>query len=449
MAVFKVLAESLETSEQKEFYVDNNTLRISESEFPYGGFPVEGNASFMTKEGPYSSIRIQLGLKCNFSCGYCQQKVLAESADKVSLADVDAFVEKFIKLKFARGARIQFWGGEPLVYWAYIKRMMPVLKEHIPEVSFGIVTNGSLLTKEIVDFCIEHNCGISISHDGPGQHIRGDDPLESNREAIAYAIEKLVPVGKFSFNTMISPKNPSRMAVVEFFQSRFPDQFIPSGEMGMLKSTGPEISEFIRMTPTENFEFRRNLWAELRFQSKVAAHCTAQARGASKAMYNSLSFDSPNYLRWQKCGADRPHQISVDLHGNLLTCHNVSKGTISNNGKSHVIGNLFDDEPAVITEATLWRDRDHCADCPVFSLCHGSCMLLSGEEWDLTCEIEYSDFITLFAIGFEQVTGYIPVEILDESLPLHRRDIWGSRYTHEQAVKKPRVIPIKPISDTI
>jgi uncharacterized protein len=75
-------------------------------------------------------------------------------------------------------------------------------------------------------------------------------------------------------------------------------------------------------------------------------------------------------------------------------------------------------------------------------------MFLDGEFWDHTCANAYSDAVVKFALGFEKMTGYIPVLIKGEGLPLERQDVFGVMFEHTEKAKK-RVIPIKVIADKV
>jgi len=147
----------------------------------------------------------------------------------------------------------------------------------------------------------------------------------------------------------------------------------------------------------------------------------------------------------QKCGMDDPHRLAIDLRGNVLTCQNVSSLEISKNGESHLAGNLSDYENVELKSATHWKMRDNkisCHECPVIHLCSGSCMYLEGKYWDITCENAYSENISLFALSFEKITGYIPTQIKSDRLPLHRQDIWGTIFDHKDRQRR-KIIPIK------
>jgi hypothetical protein len=46
------------------------------------------------------------------------------------------------------------------------------------------------------------------------------------------------------------------------------------------------------------------------------------------------------------------------------------------------------------------------------------------------------------------MTGYIPVLIKADGLPLERQDIWGTLFEHKEPVKR-RIIPIKVVSEKV
>jgi uncharacterized protein len=160
-----------------------------------------------------------------------------------------------------------------------------------------------------------------------------------------------------------------------------------------------------------------------------------------------LTHDDAKYLS-QKCGMDGENVVAVDLKGHVITCQNVSAVSINSNGESHLSGSITDMDSVKVTTSTHWSNREHCSKCPVLHICKGSCMFVTGEYWEKSCANAYSDAIALFALGFEKITGYIPVFIDDDKLPDVRKDIWGTVLKHEeeQSVKK---FPIKVVAEKV
>ena len=75
-------------------------------------------------------------------------------------------------------------------------------------------------------------------------------------------------------------------------------------------------------------------------------------------------------------------------------------------------------------------------------------MFLDGKYWETSCANAYSDAVVKFALGFEKMTGFIPVLIKGEGLPLERQDVFGVMFQHTEKAKK-KVIPIKVVAEKV
>ena len=68
-------------------------------------------------------------------------------------------------------AKIDFFGGEPLLHLDLVKQTVAYAREHGEangvEVSFGMTTNGTLLTGDALEFLMQEDIGIMVSIDGP------------------------------------------------------------------------------------------------------------------------------------------------------------------------------------------------------------------------------------------------------------------------------------------
>ncbi|BBI61635.1 hypothetical protein HSBAA_29410 [Vreelandella sulfidaeris] len=115
------------------------------------------------KSGDLETLKIQLGLKCNYSCSYCSQASFTESDVKTGVGDVQQFISDLDKWVTTAPKRIEFWGGEPLLYWRRIEALIPLLVNKWPAAELSIVTNGSLLTEDKVDVIISNGINIAIS----------------------------------------------------------------------------------------------------------------------------------------------------------------------------------------------------------------------------------------------------------------------------------------------
>ena len=462
--IFEIHSER-SAEDKKIFYYDNETNFLKSEdgivyEFPEGSIHDHQLTEYKSfdKDRPLKKsrevqlLKIQMGLSCNYSCDYCSQKFV-ERAPETSKKDIDAFMEMLNNLEFSaeKGLKIEFWGGEPLVYWKTMKPLAEAIVDkfqhwdRLPQ--FSMITNGSILTDEICDWLMKYNFSVSISHDGPGQSVRGpdpfDDPVKKKTILGFYRMMSRLKKG-ISFNPMMNSKNKSRKEIFEWFVNLTGDVNVKLGEGGIVDAYDEDGITNSLQSLQEHFEYRRTAFSDLYATNGKMGFVGIQGK-IDGFLQSVLSHSNSKYLG-QKCGMDDEHVLAVDLRGNVMTCQNVSSLETSKNGESHLGGNLNDFDAVEIKTSTHWSNRKECGSCPVLHLCKGACMFLDKKFWDISCANSYSDNISLLAIALEKMTGYIPTLIKNDALPTERQDIWGTIYEHkEKTVRK--IIPIKVISE--
>ena len=82
---------------------------------------------------------------------------------------------RFFQPLFARECFIDFYGGEPLLAFAEIRRTVEQIeglpKKRSIKTHYSLTTNGSLLNDEILDFLEDHEFSVLLSFDGLAQDI--------------------------------------------------------------------------------------------------------------------------------------------------------------------------------------------------------------------------------------------------------------------------------------
>lgn len=403
-----------------------------------------------TKSTHITHLKIQLGLECNYSCEYCSQRFV-EKGESTTAKDIAPFIEKLNALEFSEesGLRVEYWGGEPLAYIKTLKPLVEAIEERFAswkdKPKFSIITNGSLLDDDIIDFLMQHNFAVSISHDGPGQFVRGPDPFDDpeKKETILGFYRMMTRLGKgISFNSMLSRRNNSRKEIGDWFIELTGDENISLGEGSLVDAYDQDGLANSLNTYEEHFAFRRKAFADI-YGVDGESPFKMQINKINNFVKAVLSHSHADGLG-QKCGMDSENVLAVDLTGNVITCQNVSSNETAMNGESHKIGSLDDYANVKLNTATHWSNRKDCPSCPVLHVCQGACMFLEGEYWDTSCSNAYSDNLVHFALAFNNMTGYIPVRIEGEGLPLDRQDVFGNQFEHiEKTVRK--IIPINEV----
>lgn len=456
MAIFRIKAEDPVYGNSVDMLYNNETSSFTYSDgvsiVPLNEFPrdkkfskVFSKTEPLTKSSKPILVKIQLGLSCNYDCGYCSQKYVPR-ADETSLKNIPTFIEKLTK-NLTVGPdddiRFEFWGGEPFVYWKTIEPLAKVLRLYYPNCKFKITTNGSLLTRDKVDWILDNKVIITLSHDGPQQKYRNQDPF--NDPVIKQNIYDLYHEAKkrdnqIFFNSVIHNKNYSRKEIRDFFIDFTGDRNVKFCEGGVLDTFDEGSYELSFVSLSDKFSFRRTSLQELMTENLNNFTRLQAIDSFISSIVNSRDIkECP-----QKCGMEREDKMAVDLLGNVLTCQDVTIDSIGPNGESHLAGSLDSLSEVKITTSTHWSLRKNCSSCPVIHICQGSCMFLDGDLFEASCENSYNEHIVYFAYAIYKLTGYVPVWVEGKDLPSERMDIWGNLTAHiEKPIKK--IIKIKEI----
>ncbi len=134
-----------------------------------------GNGSGTDKQTEFCvrSIALFVAQECNMRCVYCYGEG-GEYAGKGLMSDETAFraVDWLMdNSKSLEKVNISFFGGEPLLNFSLIKKVVEYAKakasERNKEITFGMTTNASLLTDEIISFIENEKIDALVSFDGP------------------------------------------------------------------------------------------------------------------------------------------------------------------------------------------------------------------------------------------------------------------------------------------
>ena len=386
---------------------------------------------FVSKDTPIGkerfsikTVKLQIGMACNYNCEYCLQKRDNTETLGGVPGDVTPLVSGFsqwLSKTDGRGIVFEIRGGEPLVYWKTLKPLIEQTRTLYPAAMLLITTNGSLLDMEKARWLIKHRVVVHVSHDGPGQAVRGKDPLKepASRKAILHLLQE--HKDSFMFCAMLNRKNQRRQAIVDYFTAETGQKDLAIGE-----------GFFVDIYDQSNFDMVLD-GTDAIFYRCMALHDMQHGvienfpiiQNKLVDFLRSLKEKRPLSETGQKCGLDRPDRIAIDMKGNVLTCQNVPVTGQTQSGLSHKIGHISDFDSIRLNTATHWRHREKCPKCPVVHLCRGGCMYIEGEAFEASCQNTYNDFIVLLIAAFQLIFGETVTYIDHPDLPEDRKDILG------------------------
>jgi uncharacterized protein len=361
-------------------------------------------------------LKLQLGLKCNYACQYCSQAHQPHDLDGHP-SDVGPFMDQ-LQGWFAggtdgrgSGVKIEFWGGEPFVYWKLLKPLGEAVRDRYPAADLSIVTNGSLLDDEKLAWVEALDIGIGLSHDGPAQAHRGPDPLDdpATLKNIKRWVLRRMPINRMSFNTVLHRHNDSLKAVRKFFADRLdlPAQAIVlATEEIMLPYDTAGLA--LSLTEHDHARYRHRLFWELATGSAMAV---GTLRDKVDEFLRAQAESRPLASLGQKCGMDRDDSIAVDMKGNVTTCQNMSALT------HHKVGHVEQFDEIRLDTAYHFSKRSECPRCPVVQLCKGACLFLEGQFWTTACDNAFTHNLAVLAAAiYYQTQGLILTRITADGI---------------------------------
>lgn len=341
-------------------------------------------------------VFIMLGSSCNFQCKYCMQHPLIH--DQIT-AEINPETIEFLKELSENQespVRLQFYGGEPLLYWNNIVALVEALEGY--NFQFSTISNGGLLTMDKVEFMNKHNFDTAISWDGVNvKETRGRDIFadEQIKEYIFNLNSLCISAVMSSRNYPLSFLEEASKIYLEYEEYR--------RNNNLPQATFYTILDEIMDTGLENKYLTDIDYDRVHKEmTELCGHFERQARGEEDynpfyANYinryvNILQNRVKNDTKFSKCRCSNGYQVlNLDLAGNLYRCHNshTKLGTIHDDYFSYL-------ENVIHYDGTK-QFNEKCKDCCVQDICFNGCPLVEQEARDrYYCAMKRVTFYPVF-----------------------------------------------------
>ena len=155
-------------------------------------------------------VCIPIGMACNVKCKYCM-RLAGKIREPKGLSDL---MREFLKqLNPATTEAVIINGGEPLLYMDRIKEVFSLVPKPIHK---ACMTNGTLLTQEIVDYFNENSVELHFSHEGTAaKYLKGVDVLEDPK-----IVNLLNQIKSMRIYTILTGSNWDVVANYEYILSK-------------------------------------------------------------------------------------------------------------------------------------------------------------------------------------------------------------------------------------
>lgn len=342
------------------------------------------------------TVFVMLGPKCNLRCRYCLQRPLREDRERET---VDPEVIDFIR-DIARNQAVpltvHFYGGEPLMYQNEMREILEALRDE-PNVAFSMISNGMLLTDELVDYLNGLGVRCAVSWDGPHtKAVRGvdvfADPVHRKRVLRLRSLGLSAVVSSFCYpletlDALIPLDQEYQAATGESLFLTF-DEIMDTGlaDRSLLDVDCDRIYHEMSSIAAETEKMLHggacNPW-----RAHFGRHYLDRLRGG---------VEGRSSFQRGICACGNGYSVlNVDLRGNLYRCHNTDTvvGTLRDSYR-HYLSNVVLHDPTREYAA-------RCEACPVVGICNGGCPLIGQDVREAYyCKLKQAMFLPFVELAF-------------------------------------------------
>lgn len=358
---------------------------------------------------------LQITGKCNYNCIHCFNAKDNEALQsELSYDEIIKLLDEMVDCGMS-GLRIT--GGEPLVHKRILDIIDEIYKRNLCIFEFN--TNGSLLTKEVLDKFIKnnHKPQIRISFDGLGFHdwMRG---VKGAEEKTISAIKLAKSMGFEVFiNMNINKKNIDSI----------------DKSLIMLDELGVDITRIIRTSNAPRWDINKKNYM-FTFEEyydttlSIIANYAKNKHNMNIIIWqymsyypkrNSYSIDidscPDNYNpEFPICHSVR-NMVSIGSNGNVYPClemsgyyenYNIKRDNVKKLGLKKILTDSTYIDIACSTINDKLKKNKECQQCEFLKRCRIGCMALSILTNGSTEKYDFSKCI-YFKKGFDKKTDYI------------------------------------------
>ena len=317
-------------------------------------------------------ITLHVAHACNLKCAYC----FAHGGDyggqpRFMRPDVARQAVRWVlqEAKSFQRCRICFFGGEPLLNYELIREIIPFARERADrdgiDVSFGIATNGTVMSPEILEFLIDEEVQIQVSIDGKTTDhdlIRNFNDGSDTYDVVARNVMKL------------TDRSPESVSVRATMTSYNPDRESIANELGKFGAYQVEVAPVVA-APHEPYALREeHLPAIKRKLYELSMYETERILEGSNDRGFFDDYMERLMTRAKACHGCQGGKtfLAVDVDGDIYFCSSLA------DRPEFKMGDVFSGLDLAVRDAfneSFHVDaRSDCRRCWAKNLCGGGCL---------------------------------------------------------------------------
>ena len=359
---------------------------------------------FLNMREDTDQLRVTLltTLQCNFACDYCFQgdhgdynkfahKMSLETAEEVS-GWVARRLDEVRPEKFV----LTFFGGEPLlnlpVMYFLAERCHALSKERGVRLLINIITNGLLLTEDVVDRLTPYGLnGIKITLDGDKDTHNRMRPLRGRQGTFDRIIENVRHIADKVSITIGGNFDESSVdsypALLDYLREQdFADHIAKINFKPIIKSTPATPKGIIPLSVigTDGKPLNGTCMTSAGAGTGGSSVCDSCHFVDEKMQFlrdetRKRGFPTPDGVHMGPCEIHRRHAYTIGPEGSLYNCPGFTGDSSQSTG--HIDGREESWHAAAVERFDrLTAHKEECGDCSFVPVCGGGCSVAAHTE---------------------------------------------------------------------
>ncbi len=326
----------------------------------------------LNRLNPNLRVSVILGMACNFACVYCYEGSL-KGAAAMNDATADQLVA-FLLARFRAGKKkrliLDFYGGEPLLYTPRIRylaeRLQPAIEALGGKFEFTLVTNGSLLTRVVVEELVPLGLvSVKVTLDGTADNHNRFRPFKDGRGSWSVIVDNLLACRGLCAITLSGNHTAENYTV-------FPDLLDALADRGFATSDFASVQFYPVMQVNDQF-------ANPEFTGGCCSNDEPWVHATSLILREEILQRGYNFpkLSPSPCMVDLDDAFTVDHDGTIykcvtlighpdLACGDIRQGMALGWQESWCLDH--------------WQNEAQCRDCVYLPLCFGGCRAMAFQR---------------------------------------------------------------------
>lgn len=330
---------------------------------------------------PVGHIMLNITQDCNLKCRYCygvggEYGSRGYMSRETAFRSVDWLIRESGDLK---ELVITFFGGEPLLNIDVLKEVVEYaeMRQQEKRIIFGLITNGTLLSDELISYFNEHRIRVGVSFDAVEELQNRYRPFKDGRgsyDTVRKGISDLVASGlrHININCMVADEDIDfREVRKSLIRTGCSTMIITRPSPPLLDSTdADDIAIFNQVRSGKAEEYTEKL---VRFIEEEGQDWLASIR-ERKVFHSKLFSGVIGQLHARKrreyfCGAGK-RMVNISISGDIYPCHRF-------NGTAHMKMGSIDDFDTGSKRRYMENHTSaisECSRCPVRYFCGAGCI---------------------------------------------------------------------------